>query len=145
MNLPSHEVRSTPAMILSNTCDISPSNERLLPSRVVYAPILQLEKYKQLLLCNTQKEQQVIDNHIKSIKNQFISNIFYLPKGINLEHDSIVFLDRLNNCPAGILTEEEIKKKKLFTLSNYGFYIFLIKISIHFTRIREEVDRISSE
>ena len=65
----------------------------------------------------------------------------YLPRGKRLKYDAIVLLDRLNNCPAEIIRKEMIEKQRLFTLSNYGFYLFLIKISIHFTRIREGVDR----
>lgn len=37
----------------------------------------------------------------------------------------------------------QIKQKKIFTLSNYGFYMFLVKLSIHFTRVREGVDRLA--
>ena len=52
-----------------------------------------------------------------------------------------LFLDRINNCPIEAVSKEDIDKKRLFTLSNYGFYMFLVKLSIHFTRVREEVDR----
>lgn len=143
VNLPHPEAKPLPVMVCSNTCDIDPVNKRFFASRVVYAPIFQLEKYR-LMLKNGNISSENIDAHIRAIKQQSISQIFYLPKGGRLECDSIVFLDRLNNYPVDVLNKEEIKKKKLFTLSNYGFYMFLVKLSIHFTRIHEDVDRVST-
>jgi hypothetical protein len=53
-----------------------------------------------------------------------------LPKGCELKRESIVFLDRLNNGPLKSICEENIADIKLFTLSDYGFYFFIIKLSI---------------
>ena len=145
INFPSYEIREMPVMVLSNSCDINPLNVRLFPSRIVYAPIFDLEKYRLMLIeefVETDKiELENINNHIKDIKQQRITNIIYLPKGFGLKNDSIVFLDRLNNYPVEGIGVEDIKKKRLFVLSNYGFYLLLIKLSIHFTRVREDIDR----
>jgi hypothetical protein len=129
-------------MVLSNTCDIDPANKRIFPSRIVYAPIFQLEKYRAMLMESAVATAAVIDDYIDAIKQQIISSIFYLPKACGLSHESFVFMDRLNNFPAGQFDPREIKQKKIFTLSNYGFYMFLAKLSIHFTRVRESVDRL---
>lgn len=145
VSLPDTRYGRVSGMILSNTCDLDVANERLVESRLVFATIFQLEKYKNLLV-RTQvetgkKTAEVIDNHIDRIKKQYISNIFYLPAWGNLEHDSIVLFDRVNNLPNSFINKEEISEKKLFTLSDYGFYLFLYKLSIHFTRIREYIKR----
>lgn len=50
INLPNPKIAKMPAMVISNTCDIDQNNKRLAPKRIVYAPIYQLEKYKQLLM-----------------------------------------------------------------------------------------------
>lgn len=142
VNLPASDIRPLPVMVLSNTCDIDPANKRIFPSRIVYAPIFQLEKYRAMLIESAVATTAVIDDHIDAIKHQIISSIFYLPKACGLSHESFVFMDRLNNFPAGQFDPREIKQKKIFTLSNYGFYIFLVKLSIHFTRVRESVDRL---
>lgn len=147
INLPSTDLRPAPAMILSNTCDIDPTNLRYFPSRVLYSPIFQLEKYKKKLILdfvNPEKNvpQERIEKHIEAIKRQEITQILYLPKGCDLQNDSIVFFDRINNCPSHMLHNEGKIRTKLFTLSNYGFYVFMIKLSIHFTRIREGVNRL---
>ena len=133
VNLPDEKANAAPVMVISNTCDIDPANKRIFPTRMVYAPIFNLEKYKQALL-----EDQVdagyytldsIESHIADIKKQFISHIFYLPKGCGLERESILFLDRLNNGPLKTINEGDIADIKLFTLSDYGFYVLLPKLS----------------
>jgi len=145
VHLPDTQIRKAPVMILSNTCDTDLSNNRLMVPRIVYAPIFNLNKYKEVLIrehVETKKKQlQSIEGHIRDIRRQYISHIFYLPKSGKLESDSIVFFDRINNCPADTYVGEEIVNQKIFTLSDYGFYIFLFKLSVHFTRIREEVVR----
>jgi hypothetical protein len=145
-NFPNNEIGYLPAIVLSNTCDINPKNTRYFPARITYAPIFQLEKYKQILIrefVETDRYKiESIYEHIQAIRKQLVTQILFLPKGSKIDNDSIVFLDRLNNYPAEELSIEEIKQKRLFVLSNFGFYLFLIKISIHFTRIREGVDRI---
>lgn len=144
-NLPNMEWREMPTMVLSNTCDINPENKRYFPSRIVYAPILILEKYRRMLVAEFvetgKKQMDDINAHIAHIHRQEITQIVYLPKNGNLTEDSIVFLDRLNNYPADLFDVGQIKARKLFSLSNYGLYMFLIKLSIHLTRIQERVDR----
>ena len=145
INFPSTDIGEVPAMILSNTCDIDPSNKRLMPLRMVYTPIFNLGKYEQSLIKSHAetgtKSIQSINSHISDIRKQYISHIFYLPKGGRLQDDSIIFFDRLNNCPADSIESQELSNRKIFTLSDYGFYLFLFKLSVHFTRIRDGVSR----
>lgn len=145
INLPDETIGNAPAMVLSNTCDVDTSNERLLESRIVYATIFRLDKYENLLIekfVKTKRKPEVaITNHIELIKKQYISHIFYLPASGKLEHNSIVVFDRTNNISNSSLERDQIPKKRLFTLSDYGFYLLLYKLSIHFTRIRENLSR----
>ncbi len=130
----------SPAIILSNTCDIDPNNQRLFSANICYAPIFSLKKYQSKLLEQKIKSEQDILNHINIIRKQRITQIFYLPQGGNLPEECIVFLDRINHCSASSI-KIDLQSQRLFTLSNYGFYIFMLKLSIHFTRIQEKVDR----
>ena len=142
VNLPDAQIRPARGMILSNTCDVDERNKRLFPSSLVYAPIFNLEKYqKGLLTSEILKDAGQIEDHIYAIKKQRITQIFYLPKGGALENESIVFLDRVNSCDNSFLSKVEIKDIRLFTLSNYGLYLFIFKLSVHFTRITEGIDR----
>lgn len=145
INFPSTNVGQVPGMILSNTCDIDQANKRLMPLRMVYAPIINLGKYEQSLIKNHvdtgQRSIESINSHFADVRKQHISHIFYLPKGGQLENNSIVFFDRINNCPSNLLDKESVIRQRIFTLSNYGFYLFLFKLSVHFTRIRDGVSR----
>lgn len=141
VNLPSSEIKPAPTIILSNTCDIDLQNERNFPSQIVYAPIFNLEKYKHSLYKNSKKDKEQIDAHFSSIKKQEITQIFFLPKLDGKLEESIVFLDRVNNFPNKLVDRTKIPERRIFTLSDYGAYMFLLKLSIHFTRIKDKVER----
>ena len=145
VNLPNLDAKPLLGMIFSNTCDISEENKRLFDSRLAFAPIFNLDKYRKALIekyvDSNVKSIESIDSHITDIKRQNISQIFYLPKSGDLDSDSFVFLDRINNLLSNYFDSEEIKNNRVFSLSDYGFYIFLFKLSVHFTRVRENVQR----
>lgn len=127
-------------IVLSNTCDIDPVNKRFFPSQICYAPIIELEKYQNILISGGVSEQRC-EGHITDIKKQRITQILFLPAGANLSKDSIVFLDRINHCSNKSVEPKEVSGKRIFTLSDYGLYLFLTKLSLHFNRIQEKVDR----
>lgn len=139
INFPDKEVKKIPVLLLSNTCDMSIENKRMNECRILYSPILNLEKYKNMLLKKYSTTK--VDNHIEDVKNQHVSQILYLPKGGKLEYEGIVFFDRAISIPLSEGVVDDMCKNKLFTFSNFGFYLFLLKISIHFTRIQEKIDR----
>ncbi len=145
INLPETKIGPAPSIILSNTCDIDIENQRMFPSQIVYAPILNLNKYINTLLTKSNKSREQIDSHLKSIKKQEITQIFYLPKLEGKLEESLVFLDRLLNVSNKYISRNNLKNNRIFTLSNYGAYLFLLKLSIHFTRITDKVDRKSIE
>lgn len=127
-----------PAMILSNSCDISFENKRVDMPFISYCPVISLEKYSNKLK-EYGKSFSSVEQEIQSIKKQEITSIFYLPKGQKLDEDKIALFDKIQSCPNN--EETRLNSKKIFSLSNYGFYLFLLKLSIHFTRIRDGIDR----
>lgn len=146
-NLPDTEVREARVLLLSNTCDMALENTRLNPCRIMYAPILNLEKYIEMLHAKGVDEKR-INSHVTDIKNQQISQIFYLPTSVLGNernsiggHDSIVLFDRTMSIALTQRNVESMIGSRVFTLSNYGFYVLLLKLSYHFTRIQEKVDR----
>lgn len=145
INLPNTTVKEVKSMIFSNTCDVDTSNIRNFQSQIVYAPIFSLQKYKQSLIDNSSKNESEISSHIKAIKEQRITQIFYLPKINNIIEDSIIFLDRVNNCSQDFIKSKDLIKDRLFTLSDYGSYLFVLKLSIHFSRIKDNVDRVAGD
>jgi hypothetical protein len=145
MELPNPKIKEVTGVVLSNTCDIDQSNRRLYPSRLIHAPIINLTKYQDMLIdkfVHTKIKTDVeIRQHIASIKKQYISHIFYLPRGSNLTADSFIFFDRISSLPSSFIPISNIIEKRIFSLSDFGFYLFLFKLSVHFTRVRENVSR----
>jgi hypothetical protein len=137
------KIKEVPALLLSNTCDMSVDNKRMNLSRIMYAPILNFDKYEKSLRKNFPKDK--VDNHLKDIREQHVSQILFLPKGGNLAYDGIVFFDRAISLPLSEDVVNGMCGRKLFTFSNFGFYLFLLKLSIHFTRIQEKIDRSTGE
>jgi len=139
-NFPQKNIKKTACLITSNTCDIANDNKRLFfEPRLAYSAIIELGRYDSFL----QKKgisKKKLNSHISAIRKQQVTQIFYLPKSSKNE-ESIVFLDRINNCSIKVIDYDSISDQRLFTLSNYGFYIFLLKLSISFTRITEKVNR----
>ena len=144
VNLPSPEIKPAPSMILSNTCDIALQNLRNFPSQVVYAPIFNLKKYQDKLYIKSKNSKEQIDSHIDSVRHQRVTQVFFLPKIEDKFEDSMVFFDRVCNFPNNLIERNNLKERRLFTLSDYGAYLFLLKLSIHFTRIKDTVERKST-
>lgn len=125
-------------MVISNSCDVAAENKRLLGPRLIYCPIISFPKYEKVV-----RDAGKIppDEHLEHIRRQRVTSMFYLPKNGGLGEEGIALLDRVNNCDLQKLDITELTGRRLFTLSDYGFYVFLFKVSIHLTRIREAVAR----
>lgn len=98
INLPDQNIKKLPCMVLSNTCDINLENRRQFRSNIVYSPIIKLDKYRDLLVANGIYDAQSIESHLITLKNQRITQIFYLPIGMNLGYEGLIFFDRLVSC-----------------------------------------------
>lgn len=130
------------ALIISNTCDTDPTNKRRFSAYAAYAPILNLSKWEATLKSNRPKgEWQSIEGHIQGIRAQTVTQFFYLPPSPALPNESFVRLDRLFSIPTDEIPADSIPERRIFTLSNYGFYVLLFKLSLHFTRIQDSIDR----
>jgi hypothetical protein len=130
---------SARGILLSNSCDIDPSNPRQMPAKVTFAPLVKLSKIKALYLSSGQNEKTV-DNIINSIKQQHNTQFFFLPAQTVLEEDYVVWLSDIYSMPMQSFIDSA-SRSKLFTLNLTGFYLFLLKLSIHFCRFHENVDR----
>lgn len=139
INFPEKEIYESAVMVLSNTCDNSIENERYIAPNLIYAPIIKISKLVALLE-ESEIEKIKIDNLVFSIKKQRVTQLFYLPAGDGVEEESIVFFDKVNSSE-NYFEPTTINDLRFFSLSDYGFYLLLIKLSIHFTRIREKVER----
>lgn len=138
---PDTRTENLKALILTNTCDNDINNERHNQSYICYSPLILLKKYEESLLKKSPESKESIKGHIDCIKRQEVTQIFYLPKGGFLENDSIVMFNLISSCLSKSIARESIKQRRIFSLSNYGFYLLLFKLSVHFSRMGENIDR----
>ena len=125
----------TDALILSNTCDLDVTNIRKTSKQVVLAPLLELSRYT---------ENQVgLDDIIKDMKSQTISNIFYLPPNPKNGKEYICHLDKAFWFPTEELNTyvADMPQNHIASLDYFGYYLFLVKLSYHFCRLPEEKQR----
>ncbi|MET3820466.1 hypothetical protein ACVK00_003149 [Burkholderia sp. PvR073] len=145
VNLPEPEVKPVPALVLSNSCDADTSNNRAFPTALCYAPIFRLDKYLDALRKRQVKTEEYIVQHESDIRRQALTQIFFLPQSGRLEGDSIVFLDRINNCQNRSVDREKLPETRIFSLSQYGHWLLLLKLAIHFSRLTDKTIRSAGE
>jgi hypothetical protein len=126
-------------VVLSNTCDVDPDNKRDLPINITFAPIVPVEAYIALLR-TAGVAKTSIDDKIAAIKRQEVTHIFYLPASDKLGTEHLVLLGDIHSMPAAAYQADD-RKNKIFTLSQAGFYLFILKLSMHFCRFHENVLR----
>lgn len=141
INYETGKKRLITGVILTNTCDISPDNKRDLPSKVTFVPIIKLNKYKEILI-NAGIEEKKVEAKIDSIKAQVVTNLFYVPHISEQDpEEGIVLLSDASTIPYEICIDKNAEFSRLKSLSNFGFYLFIFKLSLHFCRFQEEVIR----
>ncbi|WP_410473925.1 hypothetical protein [Guyparkeria sp. TX1] len=139
VNLQTCEVRKVKGVILSNTCDISPENSRDIEPKIIFAPLVSLANYERRLIEKGLPAEKV-SGKLDSIRSQSVSSIFYFPPQPGESAEYIAPLDDIHSVPISHHGGDGLSGK-LFTLSMVGFYLFLFKISVHFCRFHEGVDR----
>jgi hypothetical protein len=131
--------KSIRGIVLSNSCDVSSENKHDIPVNITFSPIIPLNGYRKLLE-QSGIDPEMIEQKISAITEQKVNNLFFLPAGSNLEQDYIALFGDIHSMPANDFGEEQ-NKIKLFTLSQFGFYLFIFKLSIHFCRFHENLVR----
>lgn len=131
--------KSIRALLISNSCDVAPENKRDLPTKLSFASMVKLDRYIDLLK-NAGLDEKQIETKVMAIKEQRVTSLVYFPKGAELEEDYVALLDDIHTVPSRAFVARN-EKTKLFALSNVGFYLFVLKLSVHFCRLHEEVVR----
>lgn len=150
IQLPDEEVSSGVGIVISNSCDIEQENKRKFSTRIIYAPLMKLEAYSDMLK-NAKKEdasgkpttqkkytQKEIDTHLEDIRKQRIGQIFYLPKCQSLNGEAIVFFDNLCSTDNDSVSRDNLTDSRMFSLSAYGWHVFLERLAHFFTKLSEE-------
>ncbi len=130
------------SIILSNTCDISDENHHAFNKKeCIFAPIIDLNDYVIKLKEAVSFSQERLHPFLIELRSQKITNIFYVPHTDGNEY--LVLLDRLFWFPTKELNSycENIEENKMFSLTLFGYYLFLLKLSFHFCRFPETLER----
>jgi hypothetical protein len=138
INFHSLERKTLSGIVISNSCDIDLANAHALSPSVVFAPLISLSRYV-LLLQEANQAPEQIESHCRTIRQQRVASIFYLPPLGDVLPERIVLLSDVHGHPLGDFAATE--RSCLFTLNQFGFYLFLVKLSIHFTRMQKDVER----
>ena len=128
-------------VIISNSCDVAPENPSNTPVRVLFAPLINLARYVEILRTSGKPDSQ-IENILISIRSQKVTSIFYLPSYPRAIDESLILLDDVHAQPLADFLRRE--RTCLFKLNQTFFYIFLIKLSIHFSRFNKGVHRFAA-
>ena len=140
INFQTLERKEVSGVILSNSCDVDPNNARNFTSLCPF-----LSPYKAIPLCRYAIKCGPVCStdrfFLTDIRAQRVTSVFYLPSAQFGPEEGIILLDDIHSHPLQDFISKE--PSCLFTLSQYAFYIFLIKLSIHFSRFQEDVARFS--
>lgn len=151
--LQSFDILNFDAIIISNTCDIEGTlnKRKFVDNRVVFSAIFKVRDYIDQLKEDGRSDNE-IQSFLTSLRNNEISNLFYLPamakeNEVKIEERFVQFdlttshsLDYFSN--SSIFNKEYYPiGDRLFSFSNYGFYLFIVKLSIHYCCFRERVFR----
>lgn len=128
-------------LLISNSCDATTDNPRPVPLDLTVAPLLRLSRYHQMLI-DSGVVLAKADDAIRAIKRQEKTNIVYLPAGAGLDEEMVALLDRVQSLPS---TEfEATHPRRLCVLTQRGYWILLVKLSMHFSRPHEGVERVAA-
>lgn len=139
-NFSNNDTKQVNGIVISNSCDISPANNPPNTRLVLFAPLISIESLQDLWRRNGREDHRIQDELAK-IRAQKLTEAIYFPAAAGFD-ESVAFLDQIQSQPLGDFLRD--KTQRLFRLSNIGFYIFIIKLSIHFTRLWEGVDRVDN-
>jgi len=130
-------------LVLSNSCDVASDNQRHRPVGLNFAPIIALVNYRALLMQGL-RDPSKVESHMADVRDQKISSIFYLPDVGELGGESLVLLDNVHTVPLDYFSRQA-DKRRIFALSDVAFWLFMFKLSFHFCRLHENVDRTPPE
>jgi hypothetical protein len=138
LNFESGVRREAVGLILSNSCDVAPENPRKVPAHFLFAPLISVRRYGELLVEAGESSDQ-ISSTLDAIRRQRVTSIFYLPDRAYGTEEAIVRLDDIHVHPAPDFVLRA--RERVLRLDLFAFYLLLLKLSIHFCRSHEGVRR----
>lgn len=137
-----YETGFSRVLLMSNSCDVAPENNRLLDKEALFAPVIPLTEYFDDLREDGCTEDNIMTIY-NNLKSQQYTNLFYLPPDSIHHNEYVVFFDKVNWHPSTEFQKKlnKIHEERFLSLDHFGFYLLITKISFHFCRVPEEKDR----
>lgn len=112
--------------MISNTCDLQPGHKET----VIASLILTLADHEKFL---RQNDEKGVDEILRSIRENNVFSYFYLPKSDDFPESFIDFstMVTINSD----YMNSTYPDKRVLSLSPYGFYLLLIKLTFHLARM----------
>lgn len=133
------EQKPITGLVVSNSCDITKQNKRVIDPPILFAPIIPLAKWEALLI-QAGDDERTVSGKLQQIREQVLWPMFHLPAN-GAFPESIAILNDLRNEPAEAFYESDTSK--VFSLSDYGWWLFLLKFSGAFLRANDNVLRVA--
>ncbi len=139
------------ALLIANTCDVDVvGNPRNVPKEVGFVPLVPLADFTSALTREFRAQglppatiKAKLQSLEKELRGQQFTNIFYLPASPSGLPEHVALLDRPFWFPSSELVSvgPALLEHRLATLSQWGYYLFILKLSYHLCRLPEERDR----
>lgn len=130
-----------PFMLLSHTCDMD-FEGKTREKFVSVAPVFSFKEFAEIK--PAEYSEKGWQDFLNDLKANRITDMLYIPRKSPLD-DSVIFLDRIFSVGLKLLKKrlEKSQAKRVLSLSQIGFYFFLIKLTYHFARYedRQEILR----
>lgn len=119
---------------------------RNISKEVGFVQLIPFDLYREQLTRRLTQEfsPQTVQSKMRSLeselRNQLITNVFYLPAVPGGLSEQVALLDRPFWFPASELKQvgEALRTDRLASLSIWGYYLFILKLSYHLCRLPEE-------
>ncbi|TYZ12709.1 hypothetical protein FY528_05310 [Hymenobacter lutimineralis] len=141
----------TNALLIANTCDVDVvGNPRNVPKEIGFVQLIPLADFLARLERTFQAQQlplgtirSKLQNIESELRGQLLTNVFYLPAVPGGLPEQVALLDRPFWFPAAELAQisQVLLSNRLASLSQWGYYLFILKLSYHLCRLPEERDR----
>lgn len=136
------EVSKGRVMVVSASCDISTENVRTAPVQITIAPMMRVSNWKKLLV-DAGVGHAAVDSKLDALRQNKITNALFLPMGGKFDEDQVVLLDYIQYWPLERFEQEQ--PSLITSLNSPGHWLLALKLSMHFSRLWEDVSRSGSE
>lgn len=116
--------------LISHSCDM----QRERQDFIIIAPVVTFNEYKSLT--NYENNKQSIDSLIADIRANKVFRYFYLPPKNGLP-ESFIDFSRMVSISSAFINSIKTNHSEdcILSLSQYGYYLFLIKLTFHLARM----------